>query len=210
MFGKNKQFVALMFGYTAVGKSTTAKNIAKLPNTEIFHSAVVRKELDLTPKTPAEADKFFDWRNNQRQEVDKKVYTALAEKAADALKRGKNVVLDAGYFFNWQRKLVYDKTKEFDPEIFIVKVTCHDEDEIKKRMVEREKKFADSPLNETPSWESYVSSKLVTESIDKDIVEYGVLNVFEYDTLTKELRHSVLQADSENTSRLINSIVPNV
>lgn len=201
-----KPFVVIMFGYTAVGKSTTAEKIATLPNTEIYHSAVVRKELGLTPKTPAEADKFFDWRNNQRQEVDRKVYGALAEKAADALMRGKNAVLDAGYFFNWQRKLVYDKIKEFGPEVFVVKVTCHDEDEIRRRLEDREKKFADSPLNETPSWNTYLATKLVTETLEEDLIGGNDLSIIDYDTLQNSLRWTPSKNGALNAEMLINAI----
>src|SRR4030042_5169889 len=122
-----KNFIAFTFGYTAVGKSTIAKKIAKIPNTEIFHSAIIRKEMNLTPKTFEEAEKFFDYRNNLRNETDKKVYQTLAENAESLLKKGKNVVLDAGYFFNWQRQMVYEKARKIGAEVFIIKVKCDNE-----------------------------------------------------------------------------------
>lgn len=205
VFG-SRPFVALMFGYTGVGKSTTAIKIADIPNTEIFHSAVIRKNLGLTPKTPEEADKFFDWRNNMRQEVDRKVYSLLAEKAVDSVKKGKNVVLDAGYFFNWQRQLVYEKIREFKPEMFVIKVTCKDENEIRRRFKDRADKFHDSPLNETPSWNTYEATKLLTESIDKDMAENSEIKVIEYDTKTK-LLISHIKEKSVNADRISKAIV---
>lgn len=177
-------FIALMFGYTAVGKSTAAKKIASIPNTLIYHSAVVRKELDLTPKTISEADKIFDYHNNLREGMDRKVYGKLAENAETALRSGKNVILDAGYFFNWQRELVYNKVAKFNSEIFIVKVTCSDEDEIKRRLEERAKKFNIDIIAETPSWNTYLATKKITEPLELDSCKKR--NIIEYDTLTNK------------------------
>lgn len=202
---KSRNFIVIMFGYTAVGKSTIAKKIAgNLPNTEIFHSAVVRKELDLTPKNIEEADKLFDYRNNLREQMDRKVYGELAGRAERALAGGKNVVLDAGFFFQWQRKLIYDKVRHLDPEIFIVKVICKDENEIKRRLEDRKQKFKDSPLNETPSWNTYLVTKKITESVEKEIEENNI-KVLEYDTLSK-LFTSQIKNDSLNINEIIKSL----
>ena len=203
----NKRFIVIMSGYTAVGKSTVAKKISKIPNTEIFHSAVIRKELGLTPKNKEDADKFFDYRNNLREEVDKKVYRKLAENAKIVLEKGKNVVLDAGYFFKWQRQLVYDLTKNLNPEIIILRVTCNDEDEIKRRLEERANKFEDSPLNETPSWNTYIATKLVTESLEGDSISKDISPIIlEYDTLSKKAE--IIQGDesSENVKNILNHL----
>lgn len=199
----NKNFVALMFGYTAVGKSTIAQKIAKIPNTEIFHSAFVRKELDLTPKNTEDADKFFDYRNNLRKEVDEQVYRKLAENLEKALKNKKNVVLDAGYFFNWQRKLIYDKLKSSDADFFVIKVQCEDEEEIKRRLKERQERFSDSPLNETPSWNAYISSKKITEPLEKD--NFLGINIIEYDSLTGKIKKNIGR-DSINLKKIMGAI----
>ncbi len=181
-----KNFVALMFGYTAVGKSTTAKKIASIQETLIYHSSVTRKNLGLTPKTVEEADKVFDFTNNLREDMDTQVYTKLAESAEAALGDGKNVILDAGYFFNWQRELVYNKVLKFNPEVFLIKVTCSDEEEIKRRLDERAKKFGTDPTAETPSWNTYLATKKITEPVELD--SYKKLNVIEYDTLFNKIR----------------------
>lgn len=201
-----KRFLVMMFGYTAVGKSTAAKRIAQIPNTEIFHSAFIRKELNLTPKTKEEADKFFDYRNNIREEVDKKVYGKLAENAATALKNGKNVVLDAGYFFSWQRQLVYEKVKQLAPEVFILKVICPNEEEIKRRIDERASKFNDNLLNETPSWNTYIATKMITEPLEKDTPPENIpLNIINYDTLSKEIK-TFSKINSDNSTRIISAL----
>ena len=67
----------------------------------------------------------------------------------------------------------------------MLKVCCGDENEIKERLKKREKSFKDSPLNETPSWNTYLATKELTERLEKDsipkelefkIIEYNTLN----------------------------------
>ena len=127
-----RRIVILMSGYTGVGKSTISKKIAQEIKAEIFHSAVIRKELNLSPKNPEEADKFFNYKNNLRQDIDKIVYKKLAENARNSIKNKDSVILDAGFFFNWQREEIYNIVRDYNPEIFIVKVVCKNEEEIKK------------------------------------------------------------------------------
>lgn len=200
-----KKFVVLMYGYTATGKSTVARKISTIPNIDIFHSAVVRKELDLAPKTKEDADKLFDYRNNLREQMDRKVYGELARRAAVSLASEKNVVLDAFFPYHWQRKLVYDAVRQLNPEIFIVKVVCHDENEVKRRIDERGKQFGNSPLHETPSWNSYISSKGVTEPLEKDFSEKELLHVLQYDSMTKEVKVIV-----DLSSLYLNSIIQTI
>ena len=196
-----------MSGNTAVGKSTIAKKISTIPNTDIFHSAFIRKELNLTPKIKEEADKFFDFRNNLRYDVDKKVYNLLAERAEESLSNGRNVVLDAGFFFNWQRDLIYNKTYNFNPEMFIVKILCEDEYEIKRRLKKREQNFNESPLNETPSWNTYLVSKEITEPIERDLLQSKILlNILEFDTLKKEFKINEKINETENLREIKKSI----
>ena len=202
-----RRFLAIMFGYTAAGKSTFAQKISRIPNTEIFHSAVVRKELGLSPKTKEEADKFFDYQNNLRQEVDKKVYTKLSELARNSLKNNKNAVLDAGFFFSWQRELIYKTLSELNPELFVVKVICKDEAEIKRRLKIRGKNFKASPLNETPSWNTYVATKEMTEPLEKDKIPDKIkLFVLEYDTLKNTIKQTYGKKESINLKKIMEMI----
>ncbi len=197
-----KNFIALTFGYTAAGKSTIAKKIAKIPDTEIFHSAVIRKEMNLTPKTAEEADRFFDYRNNLRNKIDKKIYQRLVENAESALKKGKNVVLDAGYFFSWQRQMIYEKARQLEVEVFIIKVRCDDEQEIKRRLEKRKKEFNSSPLNETPSWNTYLATKQITEPFEEDNLEDLEINILEYNTIKGELSFLKKYPFSKNADQI--------
>src|SRR3989344_3754190 len=87
-------FVVIMQGYTATGKSTIAKKMSIIPNTVVYHSALIRKDLGLSPKSVEEADKFFNYDNNLRLEIDKKVYRNLAEKIKENIQQKRNIILD--------------------------------------------------------------------------------------------------------------------
>jgi len=179
---RKKQFIILMNGFTATGKSTVASKITKSLNCEIFHSAVVRRELGLSP-SKKDADKFFDYRNKLRQNVDRKVYGEIAKKAEIALKKGRCVICDCGYFLKWQRKQIYKIAKKYDIPTYILRIICEDENEIKRRLIKRYNQFDDSPLHETPSWNTYLSTKEIYEN---PINEYPP--IIEHSTLTNKLK----------------------
>jgi len=207
LFQKRKNFVVIMNGYTATGKSTIARKISQIPNTRIFQSANIRKDLGLSPKTLEEADKLFDYQNKKREYMDKKVYQKISENLKNSLMVGKNVVLDAGYFFKWQRNMVYETSKEFNPEIFLVRIKCNDENEIKKRLEGRKKDFGIEPTAETPSWNTYLATKKITEDIEDDEKGAG-LEIIEYDTLTNSFK-TIPSPNSENLKVIIEAIKEN-
>ena len=182
-----KNFVILMNGYTGVGKSTLALKISEKLNIPLFHSAVIRKELDLNPKTKEDANIFFDFSQKLRDAADRAVYKKLADNAVQMLNEGQNVILDAGYFFSWQRDELYNRIYDVHPELFILRVVCNDEEEIKRRLEERWKNFGKSLLDETPSWNSYVSAKLISEPLEKDNIPPGLIrHIIEHNPLTKK------------------------
>ncbi|MBW2981175.1 NTP transferase domain-containing protein [Candidatus Woesearchaeota archaeon] len=200
-----KPFIIIMMGYTATGKSTVVKKLAKILNTDIFHSAITRQELGLKP-AKSEAGEFFDLRSKKREKVDKRVYGQNAKRARNSIKKGKSVILDAGYFFKWQRNQVYDMVSSFGPDVFIIRILCKDENEIKRRFEERLKRFDKSTFNEAPTWNVYVSSKKVTEMPYGDVLpNKQVLNIIEYDTWTKKIKSSRLD-NTHNAEKIITTL----
>ena len=203
-----KKFLILMNGYTGVGKSTLAKWLSDIFKADIYHSAIVRKQLRLTPQTKKEADAFFDYRTGLRKEVDKQVYEKLAENAFVSLKKGKNVILDGAYPFNWQRQKVYHKMGSLGTEIFVIRVICDDDKEIKKRLNIRSENFGSSPFHETPSWNTYIAIKEVTEPLEKDLLSDGkILNIIEYDSLTRKVRLIQGYKNSENMEKIMGTLL---
>lgn len=161
----NKNFVIIMMGFTGTGKSTTAKYLSQHLPAAIFHSATTRKELNFTFSKGEAKDDFFDLSNEKRKEMDRQVYIKNAQYCVSALGQGKDVILDSGHFFFWQRKLIYQQTESLHPEIFILRTTC-DESVIKKRFIQRAKDFDKDVFSETPSFKAYESCKLATEYPD--------------------------------------------
>src|SRR3989338_11661146 len=120
----NKKFIILMMGYTGAGKSTVAKKLAETLGLDEHYSAIVRKELGFKFSKKEAEENFFLLTSKKREAMDKTVYGQLAEKARESLNKGKNVIIDAGHFFKWQRNNLYTRVAGFNPEIFIIRVEC--------------------------------------------------------------------------------------
>ena len=158
-------------------------------------------------KTKEESNEFFDYNNKLREKVDRKVYREMSDYAEIALKKGKNVILDAGHFFKWQRKNIYEKAIPLDADIFIIRVICGDEIEIKRRLEKRSENFGASPFDETPSWNTYLTTKEIIEPPEKDILtEKTDLNIIEYDSLAKNVRFIQGNKNLEANKKIINAI----
>jgi hypothetical protein len=81
------------------------------------------------------------------------------------------------------------------PDVFIVKVECPEE-EIIRRLKEREERFSESELNETPSLKTYYSSKEVLEEPGNEELFSGSNPiVIIYNTHTKSIN---IQNEIEN------------
>lgn len=185
--------IIMMAGYTATGKSSIAGYLARTLDADIFHSAVIRRELGLQPGKE-EVDDFFDYRKGKRDEVDRKVYAELALRAERSVKNGRHVIIDAGNFFRWQRENIYRIANAHDQDVVIVKAVCDDEEVIRKRLKRREEEYHRSPLNETPSWKTYEATKIVTEPCEEDDYNVGIID---YDTLNGKIR-TVMDPASED------------
>jgi predicted kinase len=176
-------FVILMMGYTATGKSTLAKRLSKSLGTDIFHSAVTRKELNLMPSKEEAVADFFVMTGDRRKEVDKKVYSENTNRTINSLEKNRSVIIDSGNFFTWQRNTIYTAVVKFRPEIIIVRTLCG-EKEVMNRLSHRMKNFGKTPFDETPSIKAYESCKIATESPDNsDSLPWGKKpTIIDYDT----------------------------
>ena len=122
--------------------------------------------------------------SKKREPMDKAVYSILSQKAKNSLRNKKDVILDAGHFFKWQRENLYRNLGEFAPNFFILIIECS-ESNILQRLKNRENNFFDSEFNETPSTEAYFSSKKALEFPSNDAFN-GIIPIFiNYNTETK-------------------------
>lgn len=194
-------------GYTGAGKSFVAKKIAEATGADIYHSAIVRKELGYVFSKDEAKDDFFLMTSKKREPMDKEVYGEIVKRARESLEKGKSVVLDAAHYFKWQRKNVYDMIKELNgiPDVFIVRVECPEE-EIIRRLKEREEKFSESELNETPSLAAYYSSKEALEEPDNEEALAGSKPIIiEYNTHTKSINISK-EIENDNLKGIIRAL----
>ena len=198
-----KNFVVLIMGHTGSGKSTVARKISEKLGLEIYHSAIVRKELGYTfDKNEAESD-FFVLTSKKREPMDKAVYGEIAKLCRKSLINGKNVVLDAGYFFKWQREEFYNSVQDINPEVFIVRVECPEE-EIIKRLAKRKEEFSKSPFNETPSMKAYESCKIATEDPKQDKFNKKPTIIY-YNSHTGEISYDLTETN-KNLNLLISAL----
>jgi len=178
----------MMNGYTAVGKSSVASYISShLPDVKILHTAVVRKELRLAVGQDDAPSYQYKLDDKVFLEVSGKVYATLLQKAENYLNVGKNVILDGTYNFFWQRKGVYDLACKTNTHVVIVHCSCSNEQEVRERLNKRSHD-SNSPLAEANDWETYISTKDLSEPIDNDRMPNGETpHILKYDSFVKEL-----------------------
>ncbi len=194
--------VVLMMGHTGSGKSTVARKISEKLGFEIHHSAIVRKELGYNfTKEEAEGD-FFLLTSKKREPMDKAVYGEIAKRCKNDLINGKNVVLDAGYFFKWQREGLYNTVKDLNPKIFIIRVECPEE-QILERLTKRLEDFSKSAFNETPSMKAYESCKVATE--DPKLDNFSDKTIIHYNSHSGEVVHD-FKATNDNLNLLLSAL----
>ena len=184
-----KQFVLMMKGFTATGKSTLAKKLAEsLSNTVILHSAVIRKELGLTPSASGPLKYKFELDDEVFiKKVSPLVYGQMVLKANHYLLRGKNVILDGTYNFRWQREQVYEFISKKDIEFLIINCVTRDENEIKRRLNERKNK-KNSTLGEVNAWNTYLSTKKLSEPLKNECIGRKKVKSIVYDTHSYNVR----------------------
>ncbi len=199
---KMKTFIIMTRGFTASGKTTVAKKLANLlENTDIYHSALLREELGLSPeKLTFEfdlEDPFFV------KVVSPIVYSEMARKAIKSLEMGRRVILDAAYNFPWQRSVVYAVAQHFGVPIYVLKCECTNEEEIARRLDIRQKN-AENPFNEAPAWKTYLSTVKHSVNVEDDrLVDGSKPKVVEYDTYNKRIRTLNIEQNDEIAREII-------
>lgn len=189
-------------GFTASGKTTAAIKLSHLlENTDIYHSALLREELGLSPeKLNFEfdlEDPFFV------KVVSPIVYSEMARKAIKSLDEGRSVILDAAYNFPWQRDVVYAVAQHFGVAIYVLKCECTNKEEIARRLGIRQKNV-ENPFNEAPAWKTYVSTAKHSVSVEEDrLIDGSEPKVVEYDTYNKRIRTFNIEKNDEIAREIV-------
>jgi predicted kinase len=197
-------YIIVMNGFTATGKSTIAEKLLQyLENVDVYHSAIVREELGLTPTKLAYE---FDLRNPIFvKKVSPLVYEEMSRRAKQSLGRGRNVILDASHSFFWQRNQIYNMALFLGVYIYILRCVCEDEEEIRRRLgIRKEKK---RPLNEAPAWKTYISTVQYSEPVEEDRLPDGSKpKIIEYDTCEETIKTFNIDKNDEMANKIIDCL----
>ena len=163
---ERRPILFIVSGLTGTGKSTISLKIAVDYHAHIINTDIVRKELAGIDKFERHHDEF----NTGLYAPEKIDYTyeKVMEKAANLLKQGDNVVLDATF----QKKEYRDMTKKIADEnnavLLTIQCVCPD-DVVKKWLEERLKKKSVSDGR----WEIYLNQKEIFEPFisEKNYIE---------------------------------------
>jgi len=122
-----------------------------------------------------------------REEITEKTYEAMAEYAAEDLREGRDVVLDATFRSKALRAKVFEKIKDIPCRVLFVECTAPEE-VIKERFEERAKKTGEPSDGR---WEIYVKQKEVFEAPEE--IPQDSLLVLETTRPVEELVEEVLK-----------------
>jgi histidinol-phosphate phosphatase family protein len=169
----------IMHGLTASGKSTYAKRVAKNLGADLFHTAIIRKELSL--------DTGFSFLLDDRkftEVISPKVYSEMIRRARFSLNMGKDVILDGSFCLRWEREMAYSLARETQQEMVILDCICDELEEIKRRLEERRK--SNDPLSEAKDINTYYSLKEKSDPIAEEELED--VSLVQVDTLWWRMR----------------------
>ena len=186
----------IMNGFTATGKSFVAQKLAdSVPNTKVFHTAAIRKELNLQPDPANESLGEYKFHLADKVFIDlvsPLVYGKMLERAEYELSNNNNSILDGSFSFLKQRLPVYEFALSKSIPYCILQVVCENKDEIRKRLNERKISENDT-FDEADGWNSYKSTIELAESVEEDILpDGGRPPILKYDSFNGNVDASLL------------------
>ncbi len=149
--------VYVFFGLIAGGKSTLAQAWASRLHIPYYNSDIVRKEL--AGRADFRAGKQEYGRGIYSDELTRRTYRALLNKAADELANGRSVILDASYRCRADRDEIRTLKKKYGARVRFILCSCP-EAEARARM---QKRALDPAAVSDGSWNIYLRQKELFE-----------------------------------------------
>jgi hypothetical protein len=157
----NKPLLFLVSGLSGTGKSTIARKIAVDYHAVQINTDVVRKEVAGIDQFEQHHDQVDTGLYDPKRVDD--TYEQVMKRAADVLKNGGNVVLDATFQKKKYRQMAHHIAMKHHSAMVIVECICPD-DVVKKRLEDRVKKKSVSDGR----WEIYLAQKTTFEPLTSE------------------------------------------
>ena len=154
-----KPKVVLMSGMVGTGKSTVARQIACDGGMAVLSTDIIRKQLAGIPPTERNYASFGG--GIYTPEFSKRTYDTLFSRAAQYLKEGRSVLLDATFGKRSAREAAANFAAQHSAEFWVVECVA-EEDQIKQRLLRRERRGRSISDGR---WEIYEQEKTTFEPL---------------------------------------------
>lgn len=154
-----KPTLILMAGLTGTGKSVRAKRIADYIGADIIVTDILRKEILNIAPTERRHEEFG--KGIYSEEITGKTYERAHKRAAEKLRSGKSVLIDASYKSRMDRQQAMEAASSSGADFFIIECVCP-EDIVRKRL---DLRLSDTGEASDGRWEIYLAQKKTFDEI---------------------------------------------
>ncbi len=151
----------IMSGLTGTGKSSIVSKAASYLGAQVIRSDAIRKEFVNIPKSE---HRFEEYKQGiYANEITEKIYQKALQIAANILKKGYSVIIDASFKKRKYRNQAYETALNLNTDFFVIECTCPS-DIVRKRLDWR---LQDSTEISNGHWEIYKKQKMEFEQLDE-------------------------------------------
>ncbi|HDQ03326.1 MAG TPA: aminoglycoside phosphotransferase [Deltaproteobacteria bacterium] len=156
-----KPALILTAGLMGSGKSYQARTLGRALGAEVIRTDVLRKELSDIEPTQAKHENFGQ--GIYSDEASRRTYEKIYELAAQIIKQGKPVIIDASFKKRSERKKAYALARNLGVGFYVIECVCPD-DTTRKRL---EKRAREKNNVSDGRWEIFHEQKKDFEAIDE-------------------------------------------
>ncbi len=143
----------IMTGFMGTGKSVLANSLASLLGADIISSDLTRKKMSKVEPTARHYEAFG--KGIYVKDISLETYRKLRELAAERIKAGKSVIIDASFKNRRERMAAFETARALAVDFFVLECTCPEET-IKKRLEQRQ---ADAAEISDGRWEIFAAQQ---------------------------------------------------
>jgi len=166
---REKPAMILMTGLMGTGKSVLARALALRLGAEILQMDVLRKELLNIPAADHHFEAFGE--GIYSEDVTRRTYAEALERAADLLRKGKPVIVDASYKRREERLKAKSVAEGLKADFYVIECRCPEE-VLKERLIRR---LTEAGEASDGRWEIYQAQKRDFDSINELIPDEHVI-----------------------------------